>query len=250
MPGMVLGLLKPIHQRLVRPIYLHLRYIGSRWTDRMYGITTADESVDRALGWKTGYCRRVHRALPFTWINRIMRRLDPGPGDALLDIGCGAGRVICVAAKCPMARIIGIDLDERVSALAERNARSLRRFRTRPEVVCTDATRFHVPEEISIIFMNNPFDGDVLKAALARIIESFDRAPRRIRIVYANPRCHDVFTATGRLRHTGLLRMSWRPGADWNRTQTVRLYEVEPPVSLPARQSRTDAAQAATVAVP
>ncbi|HZH27650.1 MAG TPA: class I SAM-dependent methyltransferase [Azospirillaceae bacterium] len=233
---------------LLKPFYLRSRYVGSRWIDRTYGITTTDEHVARALGWDIDHYRRTFRAMPFAGAMRLVRRLNPEPTDVLLDLGCGAGRLICVAAQYPVARIIGVELDDGLSALAQQNARSLRRYRTQPEVVHADATRFHVPDEVSIVFIYNSFGGEVLRAALARIIESFDRAPRRIRIAYANPRQHDLLMSTGRMRDAGLLRMSWRPGAEWDRTQIVRFYTVVPPASLADARKRADGQGVAAVA--
>jgi precorrin-6B methylase 2 len=79
----------------------------------------------------------------------VTRKLEPSRTDALLDMGCGAGRAICVAAQYPFSRVIGIDIDEGLCAVAERNARRLRRYAVRPEVVRADATIYHVPDDQS-----------------------------------------------------------------------------------------------------
>jgi cyclopropane fatty-acyl-phospholipid synthase-like methyltransferase len=46
-----------------------------------------------------------------------MSKLEPSRTEALLDMGCGAGRAICVAAQYPFARVIGIEIDERLCAI-------------------------------------------------------------------------------------------------------------------------------------
>ena len=49
-----------------------------------------------------------------------------------------------------------------------------------------------------------------------------------MRIVYANPREHDLIASMERFREAGRLWTSWRPGTEWRRTQMVRFYEVQP----------------------
>jgi predicted RNA methylase len=216
----------PVFARVIKPAYLQVRYISSLLQDLRLGITTTEERVARELG--HDFDRYRHRAVAFMGLKRLMRHLDPDPSDALLDLGCGAGRIICVAAQHPFSRVIGIDIDEEFCALAERNARALRRCSIRPEVVCTDAAMYRVPDNATVVVLYNSFGGEVLRAALTRVLESFDRAPRRIRIAYANPREHDLVISMERFRETGRLWVSWRPGRQWRRTQLMRVYEVEP----------------------
>jgi predicted RNA methylase len=158
----------------------------------------------------------------------VMRKLEPSETDALLDMGCGAGRAICVAAQYPFSRVIGIEIDQRLCALAERNARRLRRYAVRPEIVCTDAAEYRVPDDITVVFFYNPFWGEVFKTALTRVLESFDRAPRRLQLAYANPREHELIASMRRFRTADRMWLSWRPGTEWHRTKVVQFYEVEP----------------------
>jgi predicted RNA methylase len=224
-----------VFQHVIKPTYLRARYIRSRLADRRLGILTTDEAVAAHL--RVGRSAEhpfpggVHRAIPFSAIHRLMRRLEPTPQDVLLDYGCGAGRLLCVAARMPFARLIGVEIDPQVQALAARNAQALRGARVRPEIVLADATRYVVPDDVTIAFLYNPFNGEILREALLRLVESQARRPRRIRLVYANPKDRDIVEALGRFRETGQFRMSWRPGAEWARTQLVRLYEMEPRAS-------------------
>lgn len=219
-----------LFRTVIRPAYLRTRYIRSRLADRRLGILTTDESVSniiqRAASLEHPFPGGVHRAISFTAVHRLMRRLRPTPNDVLLDYGCGAGRLLCVAAQYPFARLIGIEIDEQVHALAAQNARDLRNCLVRPEIVLGDATSYRVPDDVTIAFLYNPFNGDVLRSALIRLIESYDRAPRRVRLVYANPKDHDIVRELGRFREIEQLWMSWRPGADWARTQLIRIYEL------------------------
>jgi predicted RNA methylase len=215
--------------RIVRPAYLGAGRAAARFFDRKFGITTTDEDVVREIGraldhnWCYGY-----RAVSYLGIGRLMRKLEPSQTDALLDMGCGAGRAICVAAQYPFSRVIGIEIDEGLCALAERNARRLRRYAVRPEIVCADAAKYRVPDDITVVFLYSSFGGEVLKAALTRVLESFDRAPRRMQLAYANPREPELIASMPRYRTADKISLSWRPGTEWHRTKMVQFYEVEP----------------------
>jgi hypothetical protein len=124
--------------------------------------------------------------------------------------------------------VIGIEIDETLCALAERNVRRLRRYAVRPEIVCVDAAKYRVPDDITVVFLYNPFSGEVLKSALSRVLKSFDRAPRRLQLAYANPREHELIASMQRFRTADKIWLSWQPEAEWRRTKVVQFYEVVP----------------------
>jgi SAM-dependent methyltransferase len=192
-------------------------------------VVTTDEVVARRLQVELGSFRLLQRALTWNGAYRLMRHLRPGPQDVFLDIGCGAGRVVCTAARFHLARVIGVDLDPRMARLAAENARSLRRRRCPLEVVEADGARFELPDDVTIVFLYNPFGGETLDSALQRLLESIARRPRRMRLVCANPREHERIIGSGRFRPTTHMSLGWRPGGEWARTQRVQVYEVQGP---------------------
>ena len=50
---------------------------------------------------------------------------------------------------------------------------------------------------IIVFFFFNPFLGSVFKAVIENIEDSWRRNPRRIHIVYLNPRCHKTVIQHG-----------------------------------------------------
>lgn len=215
-------------QRFVRPIQLRTRRTLSAIVDRYLGITTTDEDVANRFGYEIGAFRRKSRALGWTSCFRILRQLPSSPDDVFLDLGCGAGRMTCTAARQRYARVIGIDIAPEFATLARENVATLRRPHARCEIVQADAATYTVPDDVTVIFLYNPFQGAILESALGRVIESYDRRPREIVVAYANPVEHERVSAGSRLRPLHRLQLAWRPTEEWRRTQAVQLYEVGP----------------------
>lgn len=215
-------------RRVVKPAHLELRRRASQVIDLRLGVETIDESIAASLGIDVDEFRNTQRSLGWTGTWRVLRHLGPTPHDTFLDIGCGAGRVLCAAAQFDFRRVMGIEIDSRMFSLAERNARRLKRRRCEIDIVQEDATTFAVPEDVTMVFLYNPIRGDGLSRVMARLIESVDRSPRRMRIAYANPTEHDRLMALGRFQPTTHIRLSWRPTSNsmWTTSQTVQFYEL------------------------
>nr|WP_319804599.1 methyltransferase [Nocardioides malaquae] len=55
----------------------------------------------------------------------LLRELDPPPMGQFLDLGCGYGPIgIAIAKAVPLARVIGVDVNERALKLANENAKA------------------------------------------------------------------------------------------------------------------------------
>lgn len=214
--------------RIAKPVHVELRRRLSSLVDRHLGIVTTDERVAARLAIDQAVYLGTFRAGGWTGLWRMLRRIDPQNTDVLLDVGCGAGRVVCVAARLRWRRVIGLDVSPQFARLAEQNAASLRGRRTEITIVEADATRFYVPDDVTVVSLYNPFRGELMRETLKRILESADRAPRRLRILYGNPHEHELFLEMKRFRPTGRLRVGWRPSEDWARSLMVQTYEVEP----------------------
>jgi SAM-dependent methyltransferase len=90
-----------------------------------------------------------------------------------VDIGCGKGRACFFAATTGrFTRVIGVELSNPLVEIARQN---LERFRgsAAMEFICEDATRYLVPTEHSLVFLNNPFDASILRKFLENNRERF-----------------------------------------------------------------------------
>jgi SAM-dependent methyltransferase len=140
----------------------------------------------------------------FLYLRRGLRGSTVTSRDAFVDYGSGKGRVLLQAARLPFARVTGLELDEADCALARANAAAARaagRVRCGEiEVLQEDATSWPLPDDVTYVYMFNPFKGEVFAAVLARVLESLERRPRPLTLIYANPTCGRDVLATGRFR--------------------------------------------------
>jgi SAM-dependent methyltransferase len=127
----------------------------------------------------------IYGTIGYRTIRRILRLVDPAPSDVFYDIGCGMGRILCVAAQNRMRKCIGVELLEPLCHIASRNAKNLRARKTPIEIMCGDATSADLSEG-TIYFMFNPFGPQTLKDTLENIKHSLMDNPRTIKIVYYN----------------------------------------------------------------
>ncbi len=128
----------------------------------------------------------AYTPLRYPALRKIIGALPLKDGrDVFLDFGCGMGRALAVAAQRPFKRIIGVEISVPLLSLAETN---LNRLHPRPlcrdiQLINADATKFPIPDDVTIIYFYNPFHGSTLSAVLDNIRASAKRMPRDILIV-------------------------------------------------------------------
>lgn len=211
----------------VRSVYIAIRRtFGIVVLDRASGLDTSRELDLQQVG--LGHPDRVLYE-PTGWIDlqRIFRALKPRPDDVFLDYGCGKGRVLVMAARRSFARVIGVDISPELCEVARRNLESDRSRRRcgQVEVVAADVTEWDVPDDVTIVFMHNPFRGQVFEQAVAALLASLDRNPRRIRVIYRVPMEEQRLLATGRARLVQSF-VGLRPGREWSRKMGTRVFEL------------------------
>ncbi len=136
----------------------------------------------------------------YLYVARGLWRCPIGREDVLLDYGSGKGRALLAAARFPFGRLIGVEMNDWECEIARSNARiAAPRLRcSQIEVINADASVWPVPDDVSYIYMFNPFWGETFRMAMERVLESLDRRPRPLTIIYANPQCASELLATGR----------------------------------------------------
>ncbi len=216
-----------LFENTVRPAQLALRERVSLRIDRKLNVRTTDEVIAEQLGVDIGVFRNTQRALGWSGAVRLVRRMDLRPSDVLLDIGCGAGRILCAAARTPVRRVIGLDIDPKIAAIARENARHLQGRQAEIEVVEGNALSYEIPDDVTVVFLYNPFGGEVFSSVLKRLIEAADRAPRQLHLVYAHPFEHERVMQLKRFIPGKRLSLGWRPGKKWAVKLAVQFYRLQ-----------------------
>jgi SAM-dependent methyltransferase len=185
-----------------------LKRILAAW--KRGGISTAvhtfssrvrDALVERRSGRKTSGLvpiealienwRGCHDYFPTAYgeLRTVLSELQIGPDDVFVDIGCGKGRVMLVAAQLPLRAVLGIEISPDLCAEARSTIASAKSELVCPDirVIEADAARWTIPPDVTLIYLYNPFHGDRLRSFFGGIRKSWECAPRVITIIYNNP---------------------------------------------------------------
>jgi len=115
-----------------------------------------------------------------------------------IDVGCGKGRAMFMAAHHPFKRIEGIELGKDLVASCERNIRSFRSDGQRCHalsVSCQDASTFMLPDEPLVLYFNNPFTEPIMAKVVAHLRASLEKTSRTVYVAYYNPQHAELFDA-------------------------------------------------------
>jgi len=119
------------------------------------------------------------------------------PDIALLDYGCGYGKVLNFGMSLNFKKTIGIDLDGSAIKIALSNCKKMKNngYKTLFVVDQIDACNFIIPDGINFIFMSNPFGKKTMEIVLKNIIEYFHASKlSEMFIVYSVPVHQILFT--------------------------------------------------------
>lgn len=209
--------------------------LGRRLFERRYGVDVSGQ-VDLGEIGAAAEGRVFH--LPSDWVTlrRSLRRLRIAPDDVIVDFGSGKGRVVLAAARyTPAKRVVGIEVGEQLHLRAIQNRYAMRgRFgQTNVEMVRADATVHPIPDDMTIAYLFSPFYGELMEQFVTMLLESVQRAPRALRVVYCYPFEHNRLIATGRFEPIDVIATKWpyrnRVGPDVAITYLVLPKNVGPP---------------------
>jgi SAM-dependent methyltransferase len=222
-------MLRRLFASAIRPPYVWLRNgITNVLFERRLGVRTSGEVELEELGIANN--DRV-RYKPVGWL-MLRRALPPSTvtaDDVFLDIGAGKGRAVLLAATYSFRRVIGVELSTRLVDIAQANLnRAGARLRCKDVVIVNgDAVEYEIPDDVTVVFMHNPLLGPSFAAVVQNVLDSYDRRPRSLRIVYVNPIEEPALLSTGRIRMNRRLH-GFRPGREWSRSNSCTVYVVDP----------------------
>ncbi len=138
----------------------------------------------------------IYMPVSYSLIEKTLEQIDDSNKNHFLDIGCGKGRALCVAAHFGFNQLTGIDFSEKLCEAAIKNLDNTKLHlpTINFSIVTQDAATVKVPVDTDCIFLFNPFDEVIMKKVVENIIKSLEITPRLLNIIYTNPLHKNLFT--------------------------------------------------------
>jgi SAM-dependent methyltransferase len=116
-----------------------------------------------------------------------------------VDIGCGKGRAVMLASEYGFREIIGVELNPRLAAVAQRNLTRWMRTRRKcrnVRIVHGDALSIPVPDGPVLLYFFNSFEREMVELLLARLVEVASIRTAPIDLIYVHPEHGALFAQT------------------------------------------------------
>jgi SAM-dependent methyltransferase len=120
-----------------------------------------------------------------------------------VDLGSGKGRALFLAAKAGFLEVIGVEFAPEIHKDAIANLAAFTRkddAGRRIQLVCRDAADYELPAQHLVVFLYNPFFGEVMKAVVANVARFLQEYDQDLVLLYRNPRCAELFDQLSGLR--------------------------------------------------
>jgi len=129
----------------------------------------------------------------YTSTRQLLRKLCLSAEDIFVDVGCGKGRVVCLAARHKIGQAVGIEYSEALAAIAEKNIRNLRGRPSAADIICQSAEDADY-SNATVLYFFNPFEPPLLDAVLGKIQADRHGKTTRMAFVMESPAQRQVFS--------------------------------------------------------
>jgi predicted RNA methylase len=122
-------------------------------------------------------------------LQRAFGLLTISPGkDVFLDLGCGMGRAVIMAAMRPFRRVIGVELIPDLCRIANDNIRrsSSRLACKDVSIVNADVRDYEIPEDVTVVYCANAFRGAILDAVVAKLSNHVVKNRQKTTLLFFN----------------------------------------------------------------
>jgi len=105
---------------------------------------------------------------------------------SFVDVGCGKGRALLIAAEFAFPRLVGVELSDELCTIARANiAIALDpEPASRISVINQDATKIIYPDGPLLLFLYNPFGSPILRRVLKNLERQVQESPRPVYLLY------------------------------------------------------------------
>ena len=123
---------------------------------------------------------------PYAVLERLANSGLIRKSDAVVDYGCGKGRVGFFLSYRTRAKVMGIEYDEAIYRCALENQRTAV-AKAKADFLLTRAEEYALPQDINRCYFFNPFSVEILRKVMARIVESWYDSPREVLLFFYYP---------------------------------------------------------------
>lgn len=130
----------------------------------------------------------------------MLKRINLPRTGVFLDLGCGKGRALILAAEFGFRSVVGVEFSELLCLIAKSNLSSYSKRYPGPiefQVIHADAAEYVILKDVKTIFMFNSFGNAVMAKVVRNIEESLQQHPRKLWNIYANPLQRELFDNSG-----------------------------------------------------
>ena len=128
---------------------------------------------------------RHYTATPGQGVHNALKAIAEDFGEfTFVDLGCGKGRVLLVAADYGFKQLIGVEFAPQLAEIARSNCRELSRVRIEVE----DASSFRFPAGKLVVYLFNPFGEPVMRPVIKNLLSHRET----VWVAYYNPVCANL----------------------------------------------------------
>ncbi len=152
-------------------------------TDTGGSVSAADlDAVSLSALHATGYM-----GIPPSTLRSALAALPLDHKDfSFVDIGCGKGRALFVAAEFPFRRLFGVEIVPELCEAAWANVALNPEWEKRVSIANQDATSFIFPDGPLVLFFYYPFYAAIFRRVLANLERQLRESPRPIYLLYCD----------------------------------------------------------------
>ena len=164
----------------------------------------------------------MYMPLNYFILEKLMTEIGMMPNNGtFLDLGCGKGRVLAVAASYGFEQITGVDLSKKLCEDALRTTEACKKKfpETTFTIVNNDAFYYEIPPDLTTLFLFNPFDEVITSSVVNNVVKSLQENPRTMRVMYANPVYKSLFLAQGFVEIFHIKKLEYLEGSILEKTR-------------------------------
>lgn len=177
-------------KKMLRKCFLWMQLLS----DKLRGCDFAAPMDNSEIGIAPSEGVRYQATTPRVYRDLKLHCKNAGKEDAILDVGCGKGRMLLFfSKKCCFGRVDGLEYSERLAAIARQN---MDKLQLDAQIYIENAAEF-TQLDYNYFYLFNPFPEKIMLSFVRHLCDNIEKNPRRVTILYMNPVCKDCFIENG-----------------------------------------------------